>query len=166
MVKNKNGKLCVVEKKCLKNTATNNAIVSSNNNSTGFLHERDKISISHRRRIRREQSNLSKKKNKKTTSKRSTTSNSNNKTSNTNKPSKNNNLTGNNSTSNSRNNDKSTTEHSPKRRTRAETVLLENLTSKSQWDRTFYPKKNTLMHKAAHLEASSGAQVIASAFFV
>ena len=44
-------------------------------------------------------------------------------------------------------------------RKRARNILLKNINSKSQWDRTFYPKKNTLIHKAAGLEICSGAQV-------
>ena len=45
------------------------------------------------------------------------------------------------------------------RKTRARNIALEDISSKSHWDRTFYPRKNTLIQKAAGLEMCSGAQV-------
>lgn len=53
-----------------------------------------------------------------------------------------------------------------KTKTRARNIALDDITSKSQWDRTFYPKKNTLIQKAAGLEICSGAQVRSYMFLI
>ena len=47
----------------------------------------------------------------------------------------------------------------PAKASRRRAVRIEQLTTKGQWDRSFYPRKATLMHKAVELEIASGARV-------